>query len=287
MQTPPFRAARDVSVARVVGQSLRSWRNVRAIGIFAGTVLWRFFWLQFSVKLRLRRIPIVNVDHPLDETIPFEPARISEYADFISFWIRPLGLIGERFGRAAQRRHTNEYLGLITRCYRESAEVYSETMTTTRRPKYRRGGFLVIHLFDPHLLCVPSLHVMVVVLTQAFFRRVWAELGADASEVDALPRELFDGAVAITESVMHIKQHSVNCIPAALYAMHRIIPGDVSDDDAATFVDALFAGGSEVEAENVEAIRAHIRSVFAELMADGAEDAEWMPAVQRFVAQFR
>lgn len=310
MQNQPQRAARDVSVARVVGQSLRSWSNVRAIGTFAGTVVRRFFWLQFSVKLRLRRVDVVNVDHPLDAAVPFTPARIAAYSDFISFWIRPLGLVGERFGRAAQRRYTNEYLRLITRCYREAAEVYAARMTTTRRPKYRRGGFLVIHLFDPHLLCVPSLHVMVVVLTQAFFRRVWAEMGAPPDGAETLHGELFSGAVAITESVLYIKQHSVNCLPAALYGMSRILPADVTGADVDEFVDALFAGAgagdvpadavnvsaedvtaedaatADVAAEDAEAIREHIREVFAGLVADGAADPDWMPAVRRFVARF-
>ena len=283
----PLRPARDIKVASVVARTLRHPDNVRRVAGLAGSALKGFFWLQFSVKLRLRKIPIVNVDHPLDQLVPFTPSRISDYADFISFWIRPLGLIGERFGRRAQRRYTNEFLALVTRCYREAALVYSETMSTTRRPKYRRNGFWIIHLFDPHLLCVPSLHVMLVTLTEVYFRRAFAELGAEPEEVEAVDRELFGGAVAITESVLLIKQHSVNCVPAALYAISRITGGELGEDDVAEFVGALFADSDEVSAEDAEAIRSHISSVYADLQADGAADGEWPPAVRRFLAGFR
>lgn len=276
-----------MKVSRVVAQTLRHPDNVAAALAFAGTALRKFFWLQFTVKLRITRIPVVNVDHALDATIPFAPEHVDTYLDFIAFWIRPLGLIGERFGRAAQRRYTKEYLRLIRRCYQEAADVYADTMTTTRRPAYRRGKFLTIYLFDPHYLCVPSLHVMIVVLTETFIRRAFQELGASPDDVAAIHAELFEGAVAITEAVLYIKQHSVNCLPAALYGISRITPEDVSEGDVAAFVDALFATASDVSDDDAAAIRSHIHSVFARLSEDGAADGAWTPAVRRFVARFR
>ena len=168
---------------------------------FVGTVLKDFFALQFAVKLGLRRVPVVDVDHPLDARIPFTPERIATYLDFISFWIRPLGWIARHHGPRAFVTHGVRFLGLIDRCYREAAEVYRAGMTTTRRPRYYRGRFLAIHLFDPHLLCVPSLHVMIVVLAWTQYRRAFAELGVPDADRSALTTELFDGAVDITESV--------------------------------------------------------------------------------------
>lgn len=284
-QTAP-RTARDIGVVGVAWHSLQDPAAFAAAARFVRTVVKDFFWLQFSVRLGVRKVPIVWVDHALDAAVPFEPDKIGVYLDFIAFWIRPLGLIGERFGRDAQRRYTTEYLALIERCYREAADVYAATMSTTRRPRYLKGRFLTIHLFDPHYLCVPSLHVMIVVLTHTFFRRAFAELGASEAEVAAVSGELFDGAVAITETVLYIKQHSVNCIPAALYAMARITPDAVTDADAAAYVAALFADAPSVAAGDVAAIRAHVSEVYGQLVADGASDNDWTPAVRRLVAGF-
>lgn len=253
-----------------------------AVICFVATVLKDFFALQFAVRLGLRKVPVIDVDHPLDEQIPFRPERIGSYLDFIAFWIRPMGYIRRRFGARAFARYAVEYLRLIERCYREAADVYRAGMTTTRRPRYYKGRFLAIHLFDPHLLCVPSLHVMIVVLTWTFFRRVFAELGAGASETQALGAELFAGAVDITESVLFIKQHSVNCLPAALYAMTRITPADVTPDDVATFIAQLFEGAP---LDATPEIRDHISTVYERLLRDGAADANWQATVQRFIRE--
>lgn len=274
---------RGISVPGVAVRALASRETVAAASAFVGTVLRDFFALQFAVKLGLRKVPVVDVDHPLDAEVPFAPEKVGAYLDFIAFWIRPLGYVGRRFGADAQRRYTVQFLRLIEQCYREAAAVYRVTMSTTRRPKYYRGRFAVIHAFDPHLLCVPSLHVMIVVLAYTFYRRAFAELGATPDEADALGRELFAGAVEITETVLYIKQHSVNCIPAALYAMARITPDAVTASEVDTFVDHLFADAPLLAGDADERIRAFVRATFANLAADGAAEDDWTPAVRRFL----
>ena len=232
---PDLATTRRESVPAIALRALRHPATALGVARFVGTVLKDFFALQFAVKLGLRRVPVVDVDHPLDARIPFTPERIATYLDFISFWIRPLGWIARHHGPRAFVTHGVRFLGLIDRCYREAAEVYRAGMTTTRRPRYYRGRFLAIHLFDPHLLCVPSLHVMIVVLAWTQYRRAFAELGVPDADRSALTTELFDGAVDIAVSVLFIKQHSVNCLPAALYAMTRITPSEVSPADVAAF----------------------------------------------------
>lgn len=275
---------RGIRVGAVVWSTLRSPDAVAAALSFVRTALTDFFWLQFRVKWRLRRVPVVSVDHPLDAGVPFSPDRIDAYLDFVAFWIRPLGHIGRRFGQEAQYRYTVEFLELIERCYREAADVYRDQMSTTRRPRYYKGRFLAIHLLDPHYLCVPSLHVMVVVLAWTFYRRAFAELGADAEEAAALNRELFDGAAEITETVLYIKQHSVNCIPAALYAMSRITPGDFTPADAAAFMERLFVDAPAVSDTDAAGIRESIRDTFDRLTDEGRSDAEWAAPVRRMLA---
>ena len=280
---PDLATTRRESVPAIALRALRHPATALGVARFVGTVHKDFFALQFAVKLGLRRVPVVDVDHPLDARIPFTPERIATYLDFISFWIRPLGWIARHHGPRAFVTHGVRFLGLIDRCYREAAEVYRAGMTTTRRPRYYRGRFLAIHLFDPHLLCVPSLHVMIVVLAYTFYRRAFAELGVTGDEAADLDRELFGGAVKITETVLYIKQHSVNCIPAALYAMSRITPDAVTASEVDAFIDRLFVDAPLLAEGTDDRIRASIREVFGRLTADGRTDADWTPAVRRFL----
>jgi hypothetical protein len=283
---PATPTTRGISVPAVALRALRHRETAAAASAFVGTVLRDFFWLQFSVKWGRRAIPIVDIDHPLDEEVPFAPEKVGAYLDFIAFWIRPLGYLGRRFGERAQRRYTVEFLRLIDRCYREAAEVYRFRMSTTRRPRHYRGRFLVIQLFDPHYLCVPSLHVMIVVLAYTFYRRAFAELGVTGAEADALDRELFGGAVEITETVLYIKQHSVNCIPAALFAMSRITPEDVPASEVASFVDRLFADAPLLAGDAPDRIRAYVRDTFGRLSDAGEGDDDWTPTVRQFLLDY-
>lgn len=277
---------RGISVPAVAVGALRH-RDIRgAVRTFVRTVVTDFFWLQFSVKWGLRRVPVVDVDHPLDDEVPFAPEKVGVYLDFIAFWIRPLGYIGRRFGDDVQRRYAVDFLRLIDQCYREAAGVYRSRMSTTRRPRYFRGRFLTIQLFDPHYLCVPSLHVMIVVLAYTFFRRAFAELGVTGAEADSLDSELFGGAVEITETVLYIKQHSVNCIPAALYAMSRITPEEVTASEVEAFVDRLFVDAPLLAGDADDRLRAHIRQAYAHLTDDGSTDKDWTPAVRRFLVAY-
>ena len=137
---PDLATTRRESVPAIALRALRHPATALGVARFVGTVLKDFFALQFAVKLGLRRVPVVDVDHPLDARIPFTPERIATYLDFISFWIRPLGWIARTHGPRAFVTHGVRFLGLIDRCYREAAEVYRAGMTTTRRPRYYRGG---------------------------------------------------------------------------------------------------------------------------------------------------
>lgn len=277
---------RGISAPAVVVRALRHRDTLTAAGVFVRTVVRDFFLLQFAVRCGTRKLPIVDVDHPLDDEVPFTPEKVGVYLDFIAFWIRPLGYIGRRFGDDAQRRYAVAFLGLIDRCYREAAGVYRVRMSTTRRPHHYRGRFLAIQLFDPHYLCVPSLHVMVVVLAYTFYRRAFEELGVTGAEAESLDLELFGGAVEITETVLYIKQHSVNCIPAALFAMSCITPDEVTATEVDTFIDRLFADAPLLGTDASVRIRACIREAYGHLTADGRTDADWTSAVQRFLLAY-
>ncbi|ULQ60537.1 hypothetical protein K7I13_04385 [Brucepastera parasyntrophica] len=274
---------KDISVFKIYLQSFFHKSTRKSMLRYLGTVLKDFFLLQFSVKLGFKKIPVVNVDHPLDETVPFTPERVSVYLDFICFWIRPLVYIGRRFGKEAQYKYTEQFLDLVNTCYLRAAEIYRFRMSTTRRPKYLKGQFFTIHALDPHFLCVPSLHVIIVVLAYTFYRKAFAELNMLKDEMDTLSRELFAGAIEITETVLYIKQHSVNCIPAALYTIGNVTPDEVSPVEAAVFIESLFAGAEDIHQENVANIRRHIFEIYERLLLEGCHESDWSIPLKRWL----
>ncbi len=274
---------RNESTAYVFFRVFGARESRKAAARYLRTVMRDFFFLQFSVKFGFKKIPIVSVDHPLDAAVPFTPEKVSVYLDFIAFWIRPIGYIWKRFGRAAGVKYAAEFLGIVDQCYRDAARVYRFRMTTTNRPKYHKGKFLTIHLFDPHYLCVPSLHVIIVTLAYTFYRRAFAELGMGKDEADALNAELHDGAVEITETVLYIKQHSVNCIPAALYAMTNITPKEVNPTVVEEFISCLFKEAPTVEPPSAAKIREYISDIYERLFLEGCHDADWITPIQRLL----
>ncbi len=277
------RTFRGIPKLPIFFHTLAGGESRAAMFRYLRTVLRDFFWLQFSVKFGFRKIPILDVDHPLDKLVPFTPDKVGTYLDFVAFWIRPVGYIRERFGPEAERQTLVNLLNLLDRSYSDAAAVYRYRMTTTKRPKYYRGSFLTIHLFDPHYLCVPSLHVIVVVLAYTFYRKTFRELGMDADEADALNRELFEGAIAITETILFIKQHSVNCIPAALYAISRITPEEVTPSEVILFTERLFAETEDVTTDSAVKIRAHISELYEKLLLEGCHDESWITPLHRWL----
>lgn len=275
---------RRQSVLLVLVNTVFHRASLAALLRYARTVMRDFFFLQFSVKFGFKKIVVLNVDHPLDRTVPFRPEKVGVYLDFVAFWVRPLGYIKRRFGGKVAALYTERFLRLVDLCYRDAAQVYRFRMTTTKRPRYYRGHFLTIHLFDPHLLCVPSLHVIIVVLAYTFYRRAFAELGLPEEERAALDAELYAGAVSIAETVLYIKQHSVNCIPAALYAMTRITPEDVTPTEVVRFIGSLFAGSDSLVApEDARRVREHISDLYEELFLEGCHDSGWIVPLQRWL----
>lgn len=279
-------STKKIKVFPIFLRTLKHKDSRKAFFAYMHTVIKDFFWLQFSVKLGIKKIPIINVDHHLDTLVPFTPERVSAYLDFVAFWIRPLGYIGKRFGKEAQIEYTIQFLTYVDRCYKDAAEVYRFRMTTTQRPKYYKGKFVLIHAFDPHYLCVPSLHIIIVVLAYTFYRRAFAKLGMEQEEAEMLNKELFAGAIEIAETVLYIKQHSVNCIPAALYAMTRIFPEEVNPSEIMRFTQNLFAHAQDISATDVVEIQEHIADLYEILFLEGCHDFEWTTPLQRWLTTY-
>ncbi|MDR2743461.1 MAG: hypothetical protein LBB98_15120 [Treponema sp.] len=247
----------------------------------AKSMVYNFFFLQYKAALLPGRIPVTSVDHPLDKEIPFTPNRVAVYLDFVAFWIRMIGFLLTQYGGHAEALVV-DFIDTLGRLYAFAAEVYVKNLSTTNRPRYYgHPRFVLIHAADPHLMCIPSLHVMVVVRTYTKFRaivRFLEDEGRFAPQIEELRR----GALDITEAILYVKQHSVNCVSAAMYAMSRFDPALFPEEEAADFTAALFTcPGSP---EKSEAIRVYILEKYRQFLEEGKQGMDWKAPLLAFLS---
>jgi hypothetical protein len=81
---------------------------------------------------------------------------------------------------------------------------------------------------------------MVAILTYTRFGRIMGRLGEGDSP---LVGEFRRGALDITAAILYVKQHSVNCVAAALYAMTCFDGTAFPPEEAEVFVSRLFRAG--------------------------------------------
>jgi hypothetical protein len=259
------------------------------------SIFYNFFFCQYRAALFLRerssgrggktrgRIPVSPVDHELDKKIPFNPDWIAVYLDFAAFWIRALGFLLKRYGKQAEPG-VADFLVSMGRLYTFAGQVYGKNLSTTKRPFYiRRPRFLLIHAFDPHLMCVPSLHVMVVILTYTKFASLSASLeppGPGNDENAARTGRVKRRAQDITQAILYVKQHSVNCVAAAMYAMTRFDGRLFPREEAESFLAGIFNPAErdspvsgrrgKVEDGDGALIRDYIGALYARFLGEGA-----------------
>ena len=263
----------------------------KACSYFLSNVWNNFFMLQQKQKLRLSKIPVVSVDHKLDNKIPFVKNKIRIYMDFVGLLLRTISMFLKKLNKQTAGKVCSYFLIFLGSLYANAAFVYSFCMTTTRRPPYKNGfKFLLIHLFDPHLLCVPSLHVSIVSGIYAFVRQVFAdcpESEVSADEKENMLTEIYNGALAITESVLFVKQHSINCIAAALFMVSTVNGNDFfTSDDAAVFISRLFQDSPEIEEDDALEIRNYILSLYTSLMNAYQTSSEWQHPLLHWIKDY-
>lgn len=236
-------------------------KRTRKPGIKLLRVIWsHFFAPQIMTKYRLRSRPVVWVDHPLDKKIPFQPHHVAIYLSFTHLWVKSIAFLYREFGQAALP-HIVTFVRLLTSLYYESSKVYLQVQSTTNRPRYLGNFyFKVIHLFDPHLHCIPSLHVAIVGLTYSYIRTAVESLASNPSDCQSEIDYLWRKAVLITDSILFIKQHSVNCVSAGLFTLSSNKFG-FSRQTAYQVIDALFTGTGNTLPDSEE-IRAYIRDLY-------------------------
>ncbi|MDR0447271.1 MAG: hypothetical protein LBH07_01235 [Treponema sp.] len=265
-------------------------RSLRCISV----IFTRFFLFQYRRAL-FPVLPVSRADHVLDDRIPFNPRLIRIYLDFTALWIRIAGLLSTGFGKRG-RNLAAGFIASITGLYLFAFEIYRKNLSTTDRPNYKKGRyFRLIHLVDPHLMCIPSLHVMLMVHSYTAFRH-FLKLLEKEEDLWQLREKVYRSALMITEAVLYVKQHSINCIGAALYAVHRYDPSLFSVEDAEAFINDLFAQKEAkdippeyapfytypfIAQEDIPLLREHIRGLFRSFL--DAKSADWTIPVLEYL----
>lgn len=281
---------KELSVAKAFLVLPFRWSSLKSLCGYLYTVVTKFFWLQFSVKLGLRKIPVLPVDNALDKKVPFNPLKVPIYLDFIHFWVRPMVFIINKFGTKKAVPYCAKFFAIIDKSYQEAARIYSFRMSTTDRPmckvdKSVQRHFNTIRTVDPHYLCVPSLHIAIVVLAYTFFRQTFKELEMNKEEQDFYNAELYRGALDIAETVLYVKQHSVNCIPAALFMMTNLIPEYFKAEDARIFINDLFKDCTDIQPEDKINIHNHIKNMYENLLQEKG-DKDWTEPVKNWIVNY-
>ena len=293
-ESPVFAIVKTLSVPSLRPTALRC--------IFS--IFYNFFFRQYRAAWLPGRVPVSRVDHPLDLKIPFVPAWVTIYLDFVTYWVRMLSFLLRAYGRRAFDA-AREFMASMGKLYAFAAEAYQSNFSTTDRPFYiARPRFFLIHLVDPHLMCIPSLHVMVVIRTYTQFAAMLRSLH-EAENCAAHIAEMKQGALAITQAILFVKQHSVNCVAAAMYAMTRFDQTLFPPEEAEAFAALLFgtpppppfadaaknrlrpcaAPRTSLPPADAAEIRAHILSLYRLFLAEGKDAREWTEPLLRFMRQ--
>ncbi|GMO26882.1 MAG: hypothetical protein Ta2B_07310 [Termitinemataceae bacterium] len=252
-----------------------------------GTIISKFFILQYRAAMNPKKHKITNVEHPLDIFIPFDPHHTEIYLDFSPFWVRTQAFLIENFCKSATNL-SKEFILSMAKLYVFAAQIYKKNFSTTRRPKLNSEcppQLKMVHTVDPHLMCVPSLHIMVIVWTYRKMQFIMSALGADKEYEDQL-QGLKLHAIAIAESVLYVKQHSINCISAALYTLYCLDPVVVPKNEALDFLDCLFKNASDIAANKRQEIITYMKNLYCTFINERELNEDWRKPILDFLENY-
>ena len=274
-------------VAPFLFLTLRPCTAKKAWGLIF-TILRDFFLLQHLQKLHITKRPVLNVETEIDDKIPFSPSYVSIYLGFVEFFIRPMDMLKKRLGYLKAAPYLCLYLKFLTNIYKNASAIYRYCMTTTTRPKYyKTHKFRTIHFFDPHLLCVPSIHVAISAGSYAWYKQLFKTGIIPEEEAELRLAEIKKQAVEIVESVLFIKQHSVNCIPIALYMLSSTMSKSFfTIQDSISFIDSLFVNTPEVSEPVRKEIIEHFYYLYERTLLESKYSADWEECVRHWLEDF-
>jgi hypothetical protein len=252
----------------------------------AGSAIRNFFMPQYQNTLFQTR-PNVYVDHPLDRKIPYDPSTATIYIGFIRLWMNAVHWLGLRYGKAATQQ-LSAFLEGIAGLYDDAGSIYWRYHTTTIRPSRSPNlTCAVIQVLDPHLNCIPSLHVTIVFGAWIMARRLAAAMAdLDNPRTAAWLDALYGHAQRITETTMLMKQHSVNCVGASLWYLMARYPAEMGRERIDSIIEALFT----MEGQSVQ-VKANARTIIRMVVhqldqSTAGADQDWQRVLLRFIESF-
>ena len=249
-----------------------------------------FFYPQFETKFFPKKRPVVNVDHPLDAKVPFRPDLVAEYLTFFFLWINTGLFLSRNYGKPGVKAYSR-YIDEVVEWYRAAGSVYlRKQSTTTRPPDPANGFFRIIHSLDPHLHCVPSLHVIVAAGNWIMGKRLIDGLcgGKPGLRERRALAYLRQEAIRISESVLYVKQHSVNCVGATLFYLRARYPSEFGDAEVRSYMEELYSyEGADIAA--LDEVKDFIFALYRRLWTsyEKAGDGDWRRQLMKFLSEFK
>jgi hypothetical protein len=249
---------------------LSDWRMVKRWLALIGNAVLHFFLPQYRSLLWPRRRRLATLAHPLDRDIPFRPREVVTYLGYISFWFKTLRWFYDRIGGAALpdiRRSMDEVLLL----YKEAGAIYRrcQSTTSTRAPLPNHPYFAVIYLLDPHLACIPSLHILLICHNDLGAARILRRHGLRGEEAERLREAVREEAARIIEAVLLVKQHSLVDVAPSLFLLTALFPGEYGRQEVADSVSRLFRDWPVAESSKA-GMRALLLSSYDEFLTGWA-----------------
>lgn len=264
----PLHSGVLAGILAVVGNARLLRRAVELLGL----AVREFFLPQYETRLFPGSRPVLVIAHPLDDRIPFVPAQVRTYLGFIGAWVEGLGALHLCFGEQALAEMAGSIEDLC-HLYRAAGSVYRRCQTTTRRVPgpWLSPHFLLIRLFDPHLHCIPSLHVLIACYNYLRLRRSFRTVAkprnrAESESLASPASEAYRSALRIIRATLLVKQHSVADIGPSLFMLSELFP-DYDRPEVQRFASDLAEGFVELSsgrrAELREAVLRDYRSLNA------------------------
>jgi hypothetical protein len=206
-----------------------------------------FFIPQFATCLLPRRRRIAVVGHRLDGAIPFVPHPIRRYLGYVAFCLKTFLYLYSSFGSKAVPQIAAMMDGIVS-LHRASGRIYRRCQSTTafKRHLAPDPNFLLIRLVDPHLHCIPSLHILTVCFLYHRIRKAVSKLDSTEDRSKEATAQTYVQALRITEAALMVKQHSLADIGPTLFLLSRMFP-DYDSGEIERFVSDLFAGSPYIE----------------------------------------
>ena len=228
-----------------------------------------FFLPQFQTRLLPGIRPISVLQHREDASLPFVPSCVRSYLGYMAIWLKTLQYLYNAFGKQALA-DIAQMIRDICLIYYAAGRVYRRRQSTTasRRTPPLNPYFILIRLFDPHLHCIPSLHVMTICYNYHKTRQIIMKLKDGQTGKETYTQavaQTYTLALQITEAVLLVKQHSLLDVGPSLFLLSSLFP-DYDRREVKRFIGGLFENHRVIGPEAVARIRAAIIQTYEEML---------------------